>query len=72
MTDPVTNLKRIAYTIDEVLGILPLSRGSIYNAARAGKLRIHRPPGVKKSLILAEDLERFIATFLPVDFARKP
>ncbi len=51
-------LTKPAYSIDEIVEIGPLSRSSLYEAIRDGKL-VARKSG-RRTFILSEDYERFL------------
>jgi excisionase family DNA binding protein len=53
------NLTKIAYSVNELLAILPLGRTSLYDAIKKGKLRATKFG--KKTLFLAPDIAAFLA-----------
>lgn len=54
------NLTRTAYSVNELLAILPLGRTSLYAAIKSGKLRAIKLG--KKTLFLAPDVIEFLAS----------
>jgi excisionase family DNA binding protein len=53
------NLTRAAYSVNELLEILPLGRTSLYAAIKAGTLKATKLG--KKTLFLAPDVAAFLA-----------
>ena len=53
------NLTRAAYSVNELLEILPLGRTSLYAAIKAGTLKATKLG--KKTLFLAPDVVAFLA-----------
>ncbi len=58
------NLTRPAYSVNELLAILPLGRTSLYAAIKSGALRANKLG--KKTLFLAPDVAAFLASLRPI------
>ena len=53
------NLQKPAYSVNELLAMLPIGRTSLYAAIKAGKLKATKLG--KKTLFLASDIAEFLA-----------
>jgi excisionase family DNA binding protein len=54
---------RLAYSVDEVLKLLPFGRNTFYEEAKAGRLKVRKLG--RKTIVLAEDLHEYLRS-LPV------
>lgn len=58
------NLNRPAYSVNEILEILPLGRTSLYAAIKDGALKATKFG--KKTLFLAPDIVEFLTSLTPI------
>lgn len=49
---------KLAYTMEELTELAPLSRSSLYKAKAEGKLKTHKAG--RRTLVLAEDFAKFL------------
>ena len=61
-------LERRAYTIEEAVEVSRVGRSSIYEVIKKGELRAVKRG--RRTLILADDLERFLNGLKPMEAAR--
>jgi excisionase family DNA binding protein len=60
---------RLAYTVKEVLQLVPMSRKKFYQVAKSGRLRVRKDGRI--NLILAEDLNAYLNSLPLADFVHK-
>jgi excisionase family DNA binding protein len=50
--------ERLAYSVEEVLSLLPFGRNTFYEEAKAGRLKVRKLG--RKTIVLAEDLHAYL------------
>ena len=58
LADNSFGLRRAAYSVNETLELLSLSRATVYGLVRDGRLKAHKIGG--KTVFLAPDITRFL------------
>jgi excisionase family DNA binding protein len=55
------NHTQAAYEVEDAARILGVGRTTCYDLIARGKLKAHRYPGVTKKVVLAKEIDAFIA-----------